>query len=153
VVKAVVSAGLAPQLPAALRVQPRLTAPVERSTHSNTVEPAEISPLRKAKRNIPVVSKATGQKDTICAIFPRGVQDNFISLEVVDRLGLSSHLHPTAVSSITWDSKRFSSTGSFVDLLIPMPGSDKSVARRFHIVRDCPFDMLLGTLAPKPSIC
>src|SRR5438876_936448 len=98
------------------------------------VGPAEISSLRKEKQNITVFSKATGQPDTFCVIFPRRVQDNFISLKIVNRLGLGTHFDTAAVSSITWDSKRLSSTGNFVDLSFPMPGSAKSIARRFHVV-------------------
>jgi hypothetical protein len=111
---------------------------------------AEISSLRKEKQNITVFSKATGQPDTFCVVFPRRVEDNFISLKVVNRLGLRTHFDSTAVSSITWGSSCLSSSGDFVDLSFPMPGNAKSIARRFYIVEDCPFDMLLGTIATDP---
>jgi hypothetical protein len=40
-----------------------------------------------------------------------------------------------------------------MDLSFPVPGSEKSIARRFHILKECPFDILLGTfVTPKPSI-
>ncbi|KAF2265044.1 hypothetical protein CC78DRAFT_579726 [Lojkania enalia] len=152
IIRAVASTRVSPLLPAAVPVKPRLPAPVKRSTHFNAVGPAEISSLRKEKQNITVFSKATGQPDTFCVIFPRRVQDNFISLKIVNRLGLGTHFDTAAVSSITWDSKRLSSTGDFVDLSFPMLGSAESVARRFHVVEDCPFDMLLGTVATDPSL-
>jgi hypothetical protein len=116
------------------------------------VGPAEISSLRKEIQNIPVFSKATGKPDIVCAIFPRRVQDNFISLKIVNRLGLGTHFDTAAVSSITWDSKRLSSTGDIVNLSFPMPGSAKRIARRLYVVEDCPFDMLLGTSVIDPSL-
>lgn len=116
------------------------------------VDPAEISSLQKEKQNITVFSKVTGQPDTFCVVFPRRVQDSFISIRIVNRLGLGTHSDTAAVSSVTWGSKRLSSTGDFVDLSLPMPGGAKSIARRFHVVEDCPFDMLLGTAATAPSL-
>jgi hypothetical protein len=116
------------------------------------VGPAEILSLQKEKQNIKVVFEATGREYTFCVIAPRRVQDNFISVRIVNRLGLETHFNTAAVSSITWGSKRFSSTGNFVDLSLPTPGSAKSTARRFYIVEDCPFDMLLGTVATGPSL-
>jgi hypothetical protein len=39
-----------------------------------------------------------------------------------------------------------------VDLLIPMPGTAQNITQRFHILNDCPFDMLLGMLTTRPSV-
>jgi hypothetical protein len=112
----------------------------------------EILSLLKEKQNIKVVFEATGRQCTFCVIAPRRVQDNFISVKTVNRLGLETNSNTVAVRSITWGSKHFSSTGNFVDLSFPTPGSAKSIARRFYIVEDCPFDMLLGTVATGPSL-
>jgi hypothetical protein len=111
---------------------------------------AEISSLRKEKQNITVFSKATGQPNTFCVIFPRRVKDNFISIKIVNRLGFGTHFDSAAVSSIVWGSNCLSSFGDFVDLSFLLPGNAKSIARRFYIVEDCPFDMLLGTIATNP---
>jgi hypothetical protein len=108
--------------------------------------------VQKAKRNITLLSKATGRPDRFCVISARKVEDNFISQKIVDRLGLKIHFDAAIVSSITWGSKQFCSTGRFVDLLIPMSGSTKNAAHRFHVLKECPFDMLLGMLATTPSI-
>lgn len=113
---------------------------------------AEISSLRKEKQNITVFSRATGQPDTFCVIYPRSVQGGFISRKIVNRLGLGLHFDTTAVTSLTWDTKRLSSTGDFVYLSFGMPGSVKKIAQRFHVLEDCPFDVLLGTFATGPSL-
>jgi hypothetical protein len=116
------------------------------------VGPAEISSLWKEKQNITVFFKATGCQDTFCVISPRSVQDSFISRKIVKRLALQTNFANVASSSITWNSKRLSSTGHFVHLSFSMPGSAKCIARRFHVVEDCPFDMLLGTAATDLSL-
>ncbi|KAH8637246.1 hypothetical protein IG631_09081 [Alternaria alternata] len=153
-VKAVANAESAPPLSAAVLVQPRLSVPAKRLTHFNTgkIGRTEISSMQKTKRNIKVLSKATGQFDTICVISSQQVEDNFISQKIVNRLGLTIHFDAAILSSVTWDSKRFCSTGRFVDLLAPMPGGAKDVAQRFHVLKDCPFDMLLGTLTTRSSV-
>ena len=113
----------------------------------------EIESLQRAKRNTTVLSEATGRPATLCAVSSQKVEDNFISLRIVKRCGFKMSFDAAAVSSIIWDTKLLSSTGRFVDLLIPMLGSAKNVVQRFHVLKDCAFDMLLGTLEAKPSIC
>lgn len=116
------------------------------------VGPTQIASLRKEKQNITVLFKATGRSATFCVIFPPSVHDNFISLEIVTRLGLVTHFNTAAASSITWGSKRLCSTGDFVDLSFSMPGSPKCIARRFYVLAVCPFDMLLTTGAIDPLL-
>ncbi|OAG18676.1 hypothetical protein CC77DRAFT_205464 [Alternaria alternata] len=129
-VKAVANAGSAPPLPTTTLVHPRLSVSAERSNRFNIIEQTEIPSLKKTKRNIKLLSKVTGETEIICVISSRKVE----------------------VGSVTWDSRQFCSTGRFVDLLIPMPGSAKNIAQRFHILKDCPFDMLLGMLTTRPSV-
>ncbi|KAF2657478.1 hypothetical protein K491DRAFT_677293 [Lophiostoma macrostomum CBS 122681] len=150
VVRAVASTKLDPLLPAPPVMKSRLPVSVKRSPYLNTVGPAEISTLRKGKRNITVSSKVAAQPVSFCVIFPRRVQDNFISLPIVKRLGLKIQSDTAVASSILWDSKCFSSNGEFVDLSLSMPGSTRSIARRFHVVEDCPFDMILGAATTEP---
>ena len=123
-----------------------------RSLTSGKIEQTEIPSLKKTKRNIKLLSKVTGEPEIICVISSRKVEGNFISQKIVDRLGFRAHSDAAIVGSVTWDSKQFCSTGRFVDLLIPMPGSAKNIAQRFHILKDCPFDMLLGILTTRPSV-
>ncbi|UPX16445.1 uncharacterized protein EKO05_0006844 [Ascochyta rabiei] len=134
-------------LPAAVPAKPHFPAPVEGSAFFNAVDPAEIPSLRKEKKNVTVFSKATGQPDSFCVIFPRRVRDNFISLKLVNRLGLRKHFETASVTSITWNSTRLSSTGDFVNLSLPMQDNVRCIPRRFYIVENCPFDMVLGKVA------
>ncbi|KAI4911385.1 uncharacterized protein J4E92_010198 [Alternaria infectoria] len=138
-------------LPISASGQARLSEPVERPNHLNIVSRAEIKPLLKAMRKVPVVSKLSEKPNAICVISPRQVQDNFISSKVVDRLELTTRSDNAMVKSIVWDSKRFVSTGGFVDLSFPVPGSDACVARRLYVLDDPPFDTLLGNLAMRFS--
>jgi len=151
-VKAVANAGATPPLPTTALVQPRLPVSVDHPNRFNTIERTEIPSLKKTKRNIKLLSKVTGRPETICVISSQKVEDNFISRKIVDRLGFKIHFDAAIVSSVTWDSKQFCSTGRFVDLLIPMPGTAKNITQRFHILKDCPFDMLLGVLTTRPSV-
>jgi len=113
------------------------------------VSRAEIKPLLKAMRKVPVISKLTEEPDAICVISPRQVYDNFISSKVVGRLGLTTRSDTVMVKSIVWDSKRFVSTGGFVDLSFPVPGSDAGVGRRLYVLDDPPFDTLLANPATR----
>ncbi|OAK96945.1 hypothetical protein IQ06DRAFT_48574 [Phaeosphaeriaceae sp. SRC1lsM3a] len=151
VVRAIANARETPQLLTGVPVEPRLPAPLKLSAQCNIVGAAELSSLLKKKQNVTIFSKATGKPDTFCLLFPSRVQDNFISLNLVDRLGFETHFDTASGSSIMWVSKRFRSTGDFVDLSFPMPGNANSMKRRFYIVKDCPFDMLLGTFATGSS--
>jgi hypothetical protein len=153
--------------PASVTTQPRLSGAVRRLDHANIVstefaacmpsltgrkvDRVEVATLAKAKRKVTVVSKETGRPDAIYAIFPKTVQDSFVSSNVIDRLGLTTRVDDTTVSSLNWASKRHTSTGGFVDLSFPLPGSDESVAQRLLILQDPPFDMLIGCSALVPS--
>jgi len=115
------------------------------------VSRTEIKPLLKAMWKVPVISKLTEEPDAICVISPRQVHDNFISSKVVSRLGLTTRSDTVLVKSIVWDSKRFVSTGGFVNLSFPVPGSDADVARRLYVLDDPPFDALLGNYAMRST--
>ncbi|KAF2016828.1 hypothetical protein BU24DRAFT_419891 [Aaosphaeria arxii CBS 175.79] len=135
-----------------VHVEPRNLSLVNRPVTRNTVSSAEISTLRKQKQNVTIISNATGEPATFCVLFPQRVQDNFISLEIVTRLGLKAHYDTASVRSIVWEPKRLFSTGDLVDLSFLMPGSNKRMTRRFHVVEGCPFDMLLGPVATGLSL-
>jgi hypothetical protein len=105
---------------------------------------SELSPLAKAKQHIPIVSKRSGRPDKICVMSTRKLRNNFVSRDVVDRLGFAAHLDTATVSSIIWDSKCYTSTGEFVELSFPLPGSGEVVAQRLLVLDNPPFDMLLG---------
>jgi hypothetical protein len=74
----------------------------------------------------------------------RKLRNNFVSRDVVDRLGFAARLDTATVSSIIWDSKCYTSTGEFVELSFPLPGSGEVVAQRLLVLDNPPFDMLLG---------
>ncbi|KAI4699871.1 hypothetical protein J4E89_011045 [Alternaria sp. Ai002NY15] len=150
-VKAMASIASGGALPTSGSRQARLSEAAERPNRVNIVSQAEIKPLLKAMRKVPVISKLSEQPDAICVISPRQVHDNFISSKVVDRLGLTTRSDSVMVKSIVWDSKRFVSTGGFVDLSFPVPGSDAGVARRLYVLDDPPFDTVLGNLAMSSS--
>ncbi|KAH7381147.1 hypothetical protein DE146DRAFT_669811 [Phaeosphaeria sp. MPI-PUGE-AT-0046c] len=147
VVRAMANIREAPKMPFTVPVEPRLPATLKRSTHYNIVESAEISTLLKKKQIVNICSKTTELSDTFCVIFPQRVQDNFISSKLVVRLGLSTYFDTMGVSSIVWVSQRLFSTGDFVNVPLPMQGRGKSMTRRFYILKDSPFDMILGTSA------
>jgi hypothetical protein len=97
------------------------------------------------RKNIKIESKVNGQQHNICAIFPYNVRDNFISDEIVRRLTLRTHADATATRTITWYSERFSSVGSFVEMSFTVSKETERNVQRFHILKNCPFDMILGS--------
>ncbi|PVH93652.1 hypothetical protein DM02DRAFT_732978 [Periconia macrospinosa] len=145
--KALKNTRSAPPSSATVPVELRDSGPGRRVSHLNSVSATEIPSLGKEKKNVKLFSKATGKPVTFCVITTRRIGDNFISRGLVSRLGFRPHYDRAAVSTIKWGSKRLSSTGYFVDLSLIMPDGAKSSARRFYVVNDPPFDMLIGTNA------
>jgi len=127
--------------------RPRLPGPARRPTPFDVVAKSEISSLLKAKRDIPIVSNWSGRPDKICVMFPQKLRNNFVSRDVIDRLGFAARLDTAAVSSLIWDSKRYTSTGQFVELSFPLPNGEEGVGQRFLVLDNPPFDMLLGVPA------
>jgi len=80
-------------------------------------------------------------------MFPQKLRNNFVSRDVIDRLGFAARLDTAAVSSLIWDSKRYTSTGQFVELSFPLPNGEEGVGQRFLVLDNPPFDMLLGVPA------
>jgi len=77
-------------------------------------------------------------------MFPQKLRNNFVSRDVIHRLGFSARLDAATISSIIWDSKRYTSTGEFVELSFPLPGIGEGAAERFFVLDDPPFDMILS---------
>ena len=77
-------------------------------------------------------------------MFPQKLRNNFVSRDVIDRLGFAARLDTATVSSLFWDSKYYTSTGEFVELSFPVPNGDEGVAQRFIVLDNPPFDMLLS---------
>jgi len=137
------------QLPASAPTQPRLPGPARRTTPFDVVIKPEIASLLKAKQDIPIVSNWSGRPDKICVMFPPKLRNNFVSRDVIDRLGFAARLVTATVSSLIWDSKCYTSTGEYVELSFPLPGSAEGAARRFLVLDNPPFDMLLSA----PATC
>jgi len=151
VAKVMAGKGLALPFPAPVSSQPRLPAQAQHSGRFNIVNKGEIASFLNAKRYISIVSKRTEKAASVCVIYPRRVQDDFVSPKIVDRLGLEPRFDSGHVSSIVWDEERLTSTGGFVDVSFPLSGSDKGVVRRLHILENSPFDVLLGSPAVRSS--
>jgi len=128
-------------------IKPRLPGPAKRPAPFDVVAKSEISSLLKAKRDIPIVSNWSGRPDKICVMFPPKLRNNFVSRDVIDRLGFAARLDTAIVSSLIWDSKCYTSTGEFVELSFPLPNGEEGVGQRFLVLDNPPFDMLLGVPA------
>jgi len=135
------------QLPASAPTQPRFPVPARRPIDFNVddvVTGSQISSLLKAKRDIPIVSNWSGRPDKICVMFPSKLRHNFVSRDVIDRLGFAARLDTATVSRLIWALRCYTSTGEYVELSFPLPGSEEGAARRFLVLDNPPFDMLLS---------
>jgi len=147
IAKAFANIGSAYPILTSAPTQPRLPGPARRPSPFDVVTKSEIASLLKAKRDIPIVSNWSGRPDKICVMFPQKLRNNFVSRDVIDRLGFAARLDTAAVSSLIWDSKRYTSTGQFVELSFPLPNGEEGVGQRFLVLDNPPFDMLLGVPA------
>ena len=86
----------------------------------------------------------TGSPHAICVVLPRMVTDSFIAHEIVQRLELRPRKDLSLAKPLLWGSTELISTGESVELSYTSSGSIHNSAHRFHVVENCPFDLLIG---------
>lgn len=150
--KAVATTMNTPPLSGVMPLQTSVSSPEKHSPLSNDLFPMDMIPLPGQRRNMTVISKATGRRSTFCVTSSRDVKESFISQDIVNRLGFRTNFQTARVNPSARSKKAASTTHDFVDLSFSIPGSAENIARRFRVLKDCPFDMLLGTSATDTSL-